>query len=100
MLASIHLGQWASYNQIIQPAFLNFLSSDVTKRIKDVAIAIFSKVSAFLKSFNNQSSEINIKGIAMISCLCLVTLLVISILRRRDAGFVLPRGSVRMEPIN
>jgi hypothetical protein len=88
MFASIQLSQWTSCSFIYQTFFFNSLSLDSIKRIKEIAITIFSKISAFCKSFNNQSKEINVKAIAMISCLSLVALLVISILRRRDSVLI------------
>lgn len=85
MFASIQLGQWASFAHVYQPTLLNFLPAEPTKRIKEIAFATFAKISGFLRTFNNQSNEINIKAIAMISCLSLVALMVISMLRHRDA---------------
>ncbi len=85
MLPSIQVNQRAFYTQIFQlPAFLNSLSQDPVKHIKELALSIFSKMSELFKAFNNQTNEINIKTIAMVSCLSLVALLVISMLRRRD----------------
>jgi hypothetical protein len=85
----MHLNQWISFAQTYQNSFLYFLSEDPLKRIKDIAIDIFSKFSHFVKSFNNQSKEINnTKTIAMIGCLSLIAIFVISLLRRRNARFV------------
>lgn len=89
MLATIQMSQWASSAYLFQSSFVNFPSSENTQRIKEIAFAIFAKVSEWFKNFNNQSNEINIKAIAMISCISLIGLLVIALLRRRDpqSGF-------------
>jgi hypothetical protein len=81
MLPSIQFCQWTSYVNFSVSSFFNFLSSKQTNRIKEIALAIFLRIADFFKSFNNQSKEINIKAIAMIGCLSLIALLVISIFR-------------------
>src|SRR5271154_3485073 len=88
MLAPVQSVQWASFAHVYPPSFLNIASSDRIERIKEFAMATFTKFLGFLKSFNNQSKEINTKKIAMISCVSLIVLLVIALLRRRNAQLV------------
>lgn len=86
MFQSISLFRCPSHIIESWPAFLNFSSSELTNRIKEIATAIFSKATNLFKSFQNQSSEINIKAVAMISCVSLIVVLVRGFLRRREAG--------------
>lgn len=78
------------YFYIRQSPFSQFLSSDQTKRIKEIALDCFIKASEFFAKFKLQSNETNIKAMAMISCLSLIALLVISMLRRRDHNLMPP----------
>jgi hypothetical protein len=92
MITSVPFAQEISA-YVFQPFLLNFLSPEQTKQIKQIAITVFSRISEFFKSFksiNSQPKEINIKAIAMIGCLSLIALLVISMLRCRDVQFVPP----------
>ena len=85
MLASIQFNHWSSFTPLcLSFPNINHLISEITKQIKAIALTIFAKISEGLRTFNNQSNEINLKTIAMVSCLSLIALLVISILRRHD----------------
>jgi glutaredoxin 2 len=90
MFASLRLDSLSS------AAFSNsFFSSDtiisqITQRIKEIVAAAFQKISDFFNAYNKHSNESNIKTFALISCLSLIALLVISMLRRRDSRLVPP----------
>lgn len=90
MLKQIQFGHVNYYLEQLHTSFLNFVQQGQTNRIKEIAFDAFTKLSAFFRSFNNQSKEINMKPIAMISCLSLITLLIISIFRRREESIILP----------
>ena len=72
------------------PAFSPISPSEIMNTVKDVAQTIFLKLRDFFKKNNNQNKEINLKAIAMVSCLSLIALLVISILRCRDGRLIPP----------
>ncbi len=77
-------------NHICLPTFSPISPSEILNKIKDVAQTIFLKLRDFFKNSSNQNKEINLKAIAMVSCLSLIALLVISILRRRDGRLIPP----------
>lgn len=87
MFAPIHCVQQVGYQIYDQlgltvPTQLSqLLASQQVQRVKAIALDIFEKFSGFIKKFKSQSNEINLKPIAMISCLCLIAILVISMLR-------------------
>ncbi|WP_068471424.1 hypothetical protein [Candidatus Protochlamydia phocaeensis] len=80
---SLALNQFAS--PLLQHAY-----SDQIRRIKEVALSFFSKCYDIFRNIETSSNQINVKTLAMISCLSLIAILVISILRRRDSRFVPP----------
>lgn len=90
MLKIIQAGNANYYLNILNNSLLKFLQEDLTVRVQEIVADIFSKIVAFFRSFNSQSKEINLKPIAMISCLSLVTLLLISIFRRRGESIIPP----------
>lgn len=59
--------------------------SERTRRVRELSKEVFSKMSNFLRSFYYQPKEMNIKPIAMVCCVSLITLLAISLFRRRNA---------------
>lgn len=79
-------------------SFIDVLSTATAQRIKDIAIHIFTRLSAFLNAFSRQSNESNLKGFALISCLSLIALLVISLLRQRDSP-IIPLPTPRARPL-
>jgi len=95
------INQYAGFLQtslctgLLNASFLNIIEQDQAKRIKEFIFNIFSKLNSFFSSFNSQSKEMNLKPIAMISCLSLVTLLVISIFRRRSDSLIPPPTPTR-----
>lgn len=84
MSSTIQPSQWSSFVHGYQESFFNFFSTDLTKRIKETVVNIFSQIFKFFKAFDNQSNEINIKAVAMVSCLCLIGILIISNLKRDE----------------
>lgn len=64
--------------------------SQLTQRIKEIVAAVWQKISDFFGSYHKPSNESNIKTFAIISCVSLIALLVISMLRRRDSNLVPP----------
>ena len=83
----------SSPSSYFKPSFLNLSPAPTTiQRIKEIAGTIFLRLSEFLKSFQAPASnEGNLKTFALVSCLSLIALLVLSILRRRDPNLVLMR---------
>ena len=59
-------------------------------QIKEFILDIFARLAAFFRPFTDHSKEMNLKPIAMISFLSLITLLVISIFTRREQSIVPP----------
>lgn len=57
-------------------------SSSIQKRVKELATHIFAKIADLLSAFKKQSQVNNLKTITWMSCLSLMTLLMISILKR------------------
>ncbi len=84
MFAPIHCVQQASYQVYHQLGFISLtqlLASEQVQRVKGIALSTFEKFSSFLTKFKSPSNEINLKPIAMVSCLCLIAILVISMFR-------------------
>lgn len=87
MFAPIHCVQQVGYQIYYQlrlavPTQLTqLLASQQVQRVKAIALDIFEKFSGFIKKFKSQSNEIDLKPMAMISCLSLIAILVISMLR-------------------
>ena len=69
--------------------FSNIFSSKITQRIKEIAAINLQRISDFFTLYG-QSNENNVKAFALVSCLSLISLLVISMLRKRDAPIVFP----------
>lgn len=90
MFASLRLDLLPSAPFFDSSFFSDTMISQLTNRIKEIAAAIFQKISDFFNSYNKYSNESNIKAFALISCLSLIALLVISMLRRRDSSLVPP----------
>lgn len=84
MFAPIHCVQQAGqqvYHQLQLTIPKQLLATTQAQRVKDVALVVFDRCSGFVKKFKGQSNEINIKPIAMISCLSLIAILIISVFR-------------------
>lgn len=90
MFPPIHFDSFISLAFFSSQPLLNSLQSDITQRAKDIAIAAFKKMTEFFTFFNNQSNEINLKTFALISCVSLIALLVISMLLRKDSRLIDP----------
>lgn len=88
MFASIQFGSVTSLTYFYPQSFLNALFSEPIQRVQKIAIAVFSRSYEFFNSFNKPSGETNLKTVAFISCLSLIALLVISMLRRRDSNLM------------
>lgn len=71
-----------------QARFLNNFSSKIAQQVKKIALITFTKFSNFFNSFNQQPYESNLKAFALVSCLSLIALLVISILQQRDSNLI------------
>ncbi len=85
MFTSIQFNSLSSFALFTQQPALNSLVSEPIQRIKEVVLAVFSRIYEFFHSFNKPSSENNLKAFALISCFSLIVLLFISILRRRHS---------------
>lgn len=72
------------------PYIAGLISSEQIGRIKEIASGIFSRIAAFISHADSESNQINVKTLAMISCISLIALLVISILRQRDTRILPP----------
>lgn len=77
----------------------DFLDQELIKQVKSIAYDIFSKLFSFFNSFNHQSREVNLKPIAMVSFLTLVTLFVISIFRKQGTGIISPPTPLKKDQI-
>lgn len=84
MFRSIQFEKIPHYAALLQSSLLNFIEYEETKRIKEIAASIFNRLSSFFSSFGSQSKEMNLKPLAMISCLSLIAILVISFLRKGE----------------
>ena len=75
------------YSQITQqlhyPHLYPFLYEEA-KKIQEVTMPIFSSLSASFQAFNDLFNCTNNKVIAMISCVALIAILALSLLRKRE----------------
>lgn len=90
MFAPIHAIPIASMACFCQRSFSEFLSSETTKRIKEIALSIFKRITDFCSLWKQPSDETNLKAVALVSCLSLIALIVIAILRRPNSSIVPP----------
>jgi hypothetical protein len=90
MFTSVQSSFSASSAYLYQEVLPNISSSEIIKRIREIAVDMFTRVSEFFNAFNKPSNENNLKVFALISCASLIALLVISMLRRRDTRIVYP----------
>lgn len=90
MFASIYSPSFS--NSIISHSFSfsEIISPDITKRIQEYATPIFNQLSDFFTSFDVYPAEKNIKTFALVSCLSLIALLVISMFRKNGSSIVPP----------
>jgi hypothetical protein len=84
MFTSVQFGLLDPAVAYQNPSFSSF-PDRLMKRIKEIAISTFHRIFEFFKSFQKPSKETNLKTFAIISCLSLIALLVISMLRRRKS---------------
>lgn len=85
----------------------DILASDSVRRIKEIALSIFSKISNFLSNYNSESAQPSgsVKSIGMLGFISVSLLLLISFLRNRrfnvgnNGGGILPPPTPRREPI-
>lgn len=95
LLKSIQFDKISHYGVLLQTSLLNFIEYEETKRIKEIAASIFNRLSSFFSSFGSQSKEMNLKPLAMISCLSLIALLVISFLRKGEDSIIPPQTPMK-----
>jgi len=62
----------------------------IVQYVKEIAQLIFQKLSSFSNAYENYPNESNLKTFALISCLSLITLLVIIALRKSQPSIVPP----------
>lgn len=90
MFASIHSHSFSNTIFSNSFSFSEIVSPDLTKRIQEYTKTIFVELSVFFTSFDVYPTEKNIKTFALVSCLSLIALLVISMFRKQDASLVSP----------
>ena len=90
MVNNIQFGFFTHYKDLAYTTLVNISQNATIKRIGEIVSSIFSKLSSYFSSFNTQSDEMNLKPIALISVICLITLMVISIFRSRDDTKIIP----------
>jgi len=90
MISRVIHNQFKYVSNKFNAVFSAISHSTLLNKIKDVAKINFHKV----KMYSTQPKQANIKPIAMIGCLVLITLLFIAIFRREDRTF-LSRSSYR-----
>lgn len=98
MLQSINFEQWVSHSlSTYFQSSSSFPATDVLQRIKEKIILIFSNIGEFFSQILEKRvvEQANIKTIAILGCICLITLFGISILLFRDSPTTTqPRPSI------
>lgn len=74
----LQLGSFLPWISSFQQSFSYISENVLLNKIREIVIAIFSKIASFSSSFNNRSQESNLKAYALFGCALLVVLLIIS----------------------
>lgn len=90
MIKEISLDNVIYFTNCLVTPLKGVVAQAQTSRIKEIVLSIFSKVTSFFHSFNSHSTEVNLLPVAMISCLTLAGILVISIIRKYEKNTVMP----------
>lgn len=72
------------FNFFNHTAISHHTCSNIIKKIKEIALCVFIKISSFFNKFSNDPNNFNLKTFAILSFLTLATLIVISIFRKND----------------
>lgn len=74
----------ASLTELSYKSISNPFTKDRMTRVKELAQKFFTKIADFIYWIQTRSEKTDLKTIALVGCLCLVTILALSILRGKE----------------
>lgn len=88
MLNTIQINSISAFNDFIYDAYASVSQHYIINKIREIVAGIFSYLSSIFNYFDNPSQEMNVKPMAMVSVLLLLTLMIFSLFRTKKTNII------------
>lgn len=88
MLNSIQYNPITAFRDLAYDTFVSISQHHIINKIREFVAAIFSFLSSLFNYFDNPSQEMNVKPMAMVSVLLLLTIMVFSLFRTKKTNII------------